>query len=304
VVRQAVAEVCGLPVLGAVPRLGEQLFPERHLGLVPPQEHDQVPRAIQQAAGAALRYIDLDALERIARQAPPLAAPGEGPAAEEGPKPAAVRIGVFRDAAFQFYYPENLEALVREGAQLVEVSPLGDRQLPEVDALYIGGGFPETAGLAVAENQPFLRSLRRAVEQGLPVYAECGGAVFLGESLVVEERHYPMAAVLPVVFAFGTKRLGHGYTILETVEQNPFFPVGATLRGHEFHYTYMQPSDRKDLVFAFRVRRGYAFDGQWDGLCRGNVLACYTHLHALGAESWAPSLVRAAAGFRSRRGTK
>ena len=95
-----------------------------------------------------------------------------------------------------------------------------------------------------------------------------------------------MAAVLPVDFAFGAKRLGHGYTVLETVESNPFYPVGATLRGHEFHYTYMQPSERKDLTFAFRVRRGYAFDGQRDGLCRGNVLACYTHLHALGAETW------------------
>jgi cobyrinic acid a,c-diamide synthase len=300
VVREAVAEVCGLPVLGAIPRIPDQLFPERHMGLVPPQEHGQVPRAIEQAAGMALQYLDLDALERLARQAPALPEHGEDSAAEDGAKPPSARIGVFRDAAFQFYYPENLEALVREGARLIEISPLGDAELPEVDALYIGGGFPETAGLAVAENRQFLRALRRAVEQGLPVYAECGGAVFLGESLVVDEKHYPMAAVLPVVFAFGAKRLGHGYTVLETVQQNPYFPVGAMLRGHEFHYTYMQSSERKDLAFAFRVRRGYAFDGQRDGLCRGNVLACYTHLHALGAESWAPSLVRAAVAFKSR----
>ena len=317
VVREAVTEVCGLPVLGAIPRIPDQLFPERHMGLVPPQEHDQVPRAVEQAADVALRYLDLDALERLARQAPALQSGEETTVVSDVGRIAnpsgseaglldglairpTVRIGVFRDAAFQFYYPENLEALVREGARLIEVSPLGDPQLPEVDALYIGGGFPETAGLAVAENQPFLRSLRRAVEQGLPVYAECGGAVFLGESLVVEEKHYPMAAVLPVVFAFGAKRLGHGYTVLETVENNAFFPVGTTLRGHEFHYTYMQPSERNDLTFAFRVRRGYAFDGQRDGLCRGNVLACYTHLHALGAENWAPSLVRAAVAFQSR----
>ena len=301
VVREAVAEVCGLPVLGAIPRLRDHLFPERHMGLVPPQEHDQVPRAVRQAADMARQYLDLDALERLAQQAPAFdPAAIATPANASADTPALARIGVFRDAAFQFYYPENLEALVRQGARLVEISPLGDAQLPEVDALYIGGGFPETAGLAVAENQPFLHSVRRAVEQGLPIYAECGGAVFLGDSLVVEDRRYPMAGILPVDFAFGAKRLGHGYTELETVEDNPFFPVGTTLRGHEFHYTYMQPSPRKDLKFAFRVRRGYAFDGQRDGLSQGNVLACYTHVHALGVESWAPALVQAAVKFKSR----
>ncbi len=215
--------------------------------------------------------------------------------------PAVARIGVCRDAAFQFYYPENLEALVHEGARLIEVSPLRDAELPDVDALYIGGGFPETLAPALAENQPFLRSLRGAIEQGLPVYAECGGAVFLGRKLEFQDNQYPMAAVLPVDFAFGAKPQGHGYAVLETVRSNPLFPVGATLRGHEFHYTYMRPSAAEGLTFAFQVRRGYGFDGQRDGLCSRNVLATYMHLHALGTESWAPSLVRAAARFKSSR---
>jgi len=109
-----------------------------------------------------------------------------------------------------------------------------------------------------------------------------------------------MAGVLPVVFVFRAKPQGHGYAVLETVEENPFYRVGQSLRGHEFHYTCVESSRANDLRFAFRVRRGYGFDGQRDGLCVGNVLASYTHVHALGTESWAPSLVQAAAGFSSR----
>jgi cobyrinic acid a,c-diamide synthase len=299
VLREAIRQICGLPVLGAVRRICEQLFPERHLGLVPPQEHGQRTRAIQQARDAAEQYLDLEAILNLAREEVVKDLLPESPKSC-GTKTASescCRIGVFRDAAFQFYYPENLEALVREGAKVIEISPMRDPELPDVDALYIGGGFPETLASTLAENKPFLESLRRSIEQGLPVYAECGGTVYLGKELVMEEKAYPMAGVLPVVFAFGKKPQGHGYAVLETVENNPFFTVGDSIRGHEFHYTYMQSAAAKDLAFAFRVRRGFGFDGQRDGMCCGNVLACYTHVHALGTESWAPSLVRAAVQF-------
>jgi cobyrinic acid a,c-diamide synthase len=319
-IRETIAEICGLPVLGALGRLPEELFPQRHLGLVPPQEHDQVARAIRQVADVAEQGLDLEALWDVARQAPALTPGAEekgdsphlceapfGPFRQMGtvpffrtcPKPEAARIGVFRDAAFQFYYPENLEALAREGARVIEISPLRDAGLPDVDALYIGGGFPETLAPALAENRSFLESLHRAIEKDLPVYAECGGAVFLGRQLVVDAKRYPMAAVLPVTFAFGAKPQGHGYTELETVQDNPFFPVGEVLRGHEFHYTFMQFPEENKLTFAFRVRRGFGFDGKRDGLCHRNVLASYMHVHALGTESWAPALVRAAVDFKS-----
>lgn len=300
VLREAIEQVCGLPVLGAIARIREQLFPERHLGLVPPAEHDQRSQSIQRVADVAERYLDLDALWSVAREAPPLDFPGEGPTAQHGSKPRVARIGVFRDAAFQFYYPENLEALARHGASLTEISPLSAVELPDVDALYIGGGFPETLAPGLAKNKPFLDAVRRAVQQGLPVYAECGGAVFLGEKLVFEGNAYAMAGVLPVTFAFQERPQGHGYAMLETIRDNPFYEVGESLRGHEFHYTCIESPGAHDLSFAFRVRRGYGFDGQHDGLSIGNVLACYTHVHALGTESWAPSLVRAAVRFRSR----
>jgi len=300
VLREAVAEISGMPVVGALGRIPGQLFPERHLGLVPPQEHDQLSSAIQQAASAVEQQLDMAAIWDIARQAPALDPHDSNATATGDEGRNAVRIGVFRDAAFQFYYPENLEALVQQGAILLEISPLRDTALPDVDALYLGGGFPETAAPALADNRPFLASLRQSINSGLPVYAECGGAVFLGDKLLYDQGEYPMAGVLPVVFSFEARPRGHGYAVLETVEDNPFFSVGERLQGHEFHYTYMQSSAQEDLKFAFRVRRGYGFDGQRDGLCYRNVLASYTHLHALGTESWAPSVVRAAARLKTR----
>jgi cobyrinic acid a,c-diamide synthase len=300
VLREAIERVCGVPVVGAVARLADQHFPERHLGLVPPQEHERQAEAIERARAVAEQYLDLDALRTLAEEAPELEfVPGSSMDLGMS-NPPSVRIGVFRDAAFQFYYPENLEALVRKGARLIEISPLVETDLPEVDGLYIGGGFPETLAPALAENERFLQSVRRSVESGLPVYAECGGAVFLGDRLLFEGNEYDMAGVLPVIFAFENKPQGHGYTVLETVEDNPFFRVGEAIHGHEFHYTRMQPSKATDLKFAFRVRRGYGFDGERDGLCRFNVLASYAHVHALGTESWAPSIVQAAARFKSR----
>jgi cobyrinic acid a,c-diamide synthase len=300
VLRDAIQQVCALPVLGSIPKLAEQFFPERHLGLVPPQEHDQQAPAIQYAATVVEKHVDLNALWELAQQAPALESDDHGRATQDEPAPQLVRIGVFRDAAFQFYYPENLEALKQEGSTLIEVSPLRDGELPEVDALYLGGGFPETLAPGLTANKPFLASLRRSIARGLPVYAECGGAVFLGEKLVMGETEYPMAGVLPVTFEFGKKPQGHGYVVLEAVKNNPFFPVGVALRGHEFHYTRMQLPAPAGLNFAFRVRRGCGFGDHRDGLCYGNVLACYTHLHALGTESWAPAVVRAARRFKSR----
>ena len=301
VLREAVKDICAIPVLGVIKKLPGELFPERHLGLVPPDEHHQLAPAIERAAEVARRYLDLDALWNVARQAPAIELDtGQGPIVHAEKRPAVARIGVFRDAAFQFYYPENIEALVREGAEVVEFSPLRGGQLPEVDGLYIGGGFPETAAADLARNGPLREALRGRIKRGLPVHAECGGTVYLGEKLIYDGREYPMVGALPVVFGFRHKPQGHGYTALETVAENPFFPVGHSLLGHEFHYTYMQSSSSSELRFAFKVLRGHGFDGQHDGLCHGNVLACYTHVHALGTEIWARSMVEAAVRFKKR----
>jgi len=318
VLRQSIEGICGVPVLGAIPKLPDDLFPERHLGLVPPQETAEVGGPLARIAEVAHRYLDLDGILAVAEGAGSLDIPSvdgdsrrpgvltgrDATHREEGePGPPAnrrPRVGVFVDAAFQFYYPENLEALEEAGGQVVDISPLQDSALPPVDALYLGGGFPETLAPGLSANVSFLASVREAAESGLPIYAECGGAVYLGHRLHYDGEIFDMAGVLPVEYGFQPRPRGHGYTILEVVRGNPFYPVGETLRGHEFHYTFMRPQESGEMdeeAFAFQLHRGYGFDGRHDGLVRGNVLASYTHVHALGMPGWAPSLVGAAMRF-------
>jgi cobyrinic acid a,c-diamide synthase len=307
IVRSSIERSCGIPVVGAIPKLPGELFPERHLGLVPPQESADIATPIAAAAAAAEKHLDLQAMLQIARDAPSV--PTEQHPAELDDREkvdtaipgAKAKIGIFRDSAFQFYYPENIEALVAAGAEIIAVSPIRDRELPYIDALYIGGGFPETLATQLADNVTFRWHLARAIAGGLPVYAECGGAVYLGERLVFDDDEYPMVGALPVTYAFDEKPRGHGYVELEAVGDNPFYAVGDKLRGHEFHYTYPLTGSMRGVKFAFRVRRGYGFDGQHDGVCRHNILALYTHMHALGVPAWAPSLVRAALRFGNAR---
>ena len=171
-------------------------------------------------------------------------------------------IGVIRDSAFQFYYPENLEALEQQGARLVELSALDDPMLPpELDALYIGGGFPETHAQALAENLSFRNSVKAAAQAGLPIYAECGGLMYLGEHIQVREEKFPMVGLFPYDFVMGKKPQGHGYTVLEVVRDNPFFPIGARLMGHEFHYSQIVPDPAAEAPMAFRVTRGTGMGG-------------------------------------------
>jgi cobyrinic acid a,c-diamide synthase len=297
-IRQAIEQYCGIPVLGAIPRLKCEVFPERHMGLVPPQEHSTAVRAITTARELAEKYLDLDGLWQVAAQAPPLPEP-------QGVETAAlaagelVTIGVIRDSAFQFYYPENLEALERAGARLVDISALDALMLPpDLDALYIGGGFPETHARQLADNLSFRHAVKAAAEGGLPIYAECGGLMYLGESIHIGGERYPMVGLFPYDFIMGKKPQGHGYTILEVVQDNPFFPQGAVLKGHEFHYSRMTPDPGPEAAMAFRVTRGAGIGGQREGLLYKNVLATYTHLHALGAPEWAPAMVRKAMEYQ------
>jgi cobyrinic acid a,c-diamide synthase len=265
---------------------------------VPPQEHTTALRAVTTARDLAQRYLDLEGLWQVAVQAPPLpAVPGQrAPLAPTAPR---VTIGVIRDSAFQFYYPENLEALEREGAVVIELSALEDPVLPtHLDALYIGGGFPETHARALAENLSFRNSVKAAGQAGLPIYAECGGLMYLGEHIQIRGEKFPMVGLFPYDFVMGKKPQGHGYTILEVVRDNPYFPRGTVLKGHEFHYSQMVPDPGSEVPMAFTVSRGSGIGGQREGLLYQNVLATYTHLHALGCPQWAAALVRRAREYR------
>lgn len=294
VVRTAIEESCGVPVLGAVPRIKGRIFPERHMGLVPPQEHPEARKAVDEAAGIATRYIDIERLWEIAVESPPLGLFDSTEGMEEKnlylSPPKKPRIGFIKDSAFWFYYPDNIEALKKLGAEMVECNALLQDKLPPLDALYIGGGFPETHAEKLAANAGFRRSLYRAVENGLPVYAECGGLMYLGGKLTIEDKTFPMAGVFPLTFALRRKPQGHGYTILEVDRPNPYFEVGEVLYGHEFHYSQILDLEEGKFAPAFKVRRGYGLDGKRDGLCYKNVLGTYSHLHALGTKGWAKGL--------------
>ena len=301
-VQRSVETYCHIPVLGVVPRMEHLPFPERHLGLIPPQEHDRARKALDAAGDIADRFLDIDGLMRVAHEAPPWsmvtdrnATPTIAIASER------VRIGVIRDAAFQFYYHENIEALAEGGAEVVEISALEERNFPDVDALYIGGGFPETQAARLAENEGFRRSLRDAAESGLPIYAECGGFIYLGESLTVGEANYPMVGALSVSFGVEKRPQGHGYTVLEVDGENPFYPVGTRLNGHEFHYCRILSRGEGAERTAFHVRRGMGLDGKREGMTRKNILAGFTHVHALGTPQWAPALIGAARRYHAQK---
>ena len=327
--RDCIASYCNIPVLGAIPKLPGKDFPERHMGLTPAPEHEWAAASVEAATRMADAHIDLPAICRIAEGIQLQQNPddninsalhsGISSTCNELPQPQGTffsggtegvktesrpRIGVVVDSAFQFYYPENFEALTMAGADLVYISALDPSDLADIDGLYIGGGFPETHARALSENERFKKALKTMAEKGLPIYAECGGLMYLGEALVLD-RSYPMAGVLPVVFGFSTRPQGHGYTIVTVNRDNPYFPKGMTLKGHEFHYSRVLEWNGGDHDLVFDMKKGRGFldctDGPKDGVCIGNVMATYTHLHALGYPQWAQSLVRLARAFGGRR---
>lgn len=303
-IRKAINNTCRLPVLGAIPRLKKGTLPERHMGLTPFQEHPDVEKSIAYIRGIGSKYLDLEGIWKLAQKAGTIPSPKTSSFKSSGikTKTAGLKIGIIKDSAFQFYYPENLTELEKRGAKLIMVSPLKESGLPDIDALYIGGGFPETHAIALSKNTGFRKSLRQAIERGLPVYAECGGLIYLGKSLILKGRNYPMTGIFPIVFGMEKKPQAHGYTIIKVKKANPFFPQNIILKGHEFHYsriTEMKEKDGIDMVF--KVQRGNGIKNSMDGICYKNVLATYTHLHALGSPEWTEGLIKCSIKFKKNR---
>lgn len=298
IVRESIASVSDIPVVGVVPKLDiGELVPERHLGLVTPDDHTAREALESKLLAEVVLHLDLESIVRIARTAGPLRA-------ELEPKPnlpdaSHLRVGYLRDAAFSFYYAENLEALESAGAELLPISALTAGRLPAgLSALYIGGGFPEVHAAALSANTSFLQSVREASQSGLPIYAECGGLMLLSRGIVWHGSRHPMAGLFPFDAHVCSTAQGHGYTELLVDRQNPFYPSGLVIRGHEFHYSRIElQADTLDTVC--EVRRG---SGAWqhrDGIVSGNVWAGYTHVHALATPQWASGLVNAARRFAS-----
>ena len=316
IVRDSIASVCDIPVVGVVPRLDVVgLVPERHLGLITPEDYSGREALERTLLDDVVPGLDMDAVFRIAGAAPPLlttVAPplslpgwkrqGGGFPVEPGavfPNGSGLKIAYFKDSAFSFYYAENLEALERCGAELVAVSPLTAAALPaDISALYIGGGFPEVHASALAANSGFLRSLHQSAQNGLPIYAECGGLMVLSRAIVWQGSSYPMAGVFPFQAHVCSTAQGHGYAELLVDRANPFFPVGLSVRGHEFHYSRIA-LENGGVETACEVQRGKGIGQGRDGVIVKNVWAGYTHLHALATPEWTAGLLRAARQFAS-----
>ena len=300
VVRRAIEDHCDVPVLGAIPALrGDDPLPGRHLGLVTVQERTGLDAVRERVLDLVRPALDLPAILEGARQtAPPVAVVPEEARRRSGD---GVRIGVLHDNAFHFYYPENLEALEARGADLLLLSALESRHLPSLDALYIGGGFPETHAEALSANRPLRQAVRDAAAGGLPIYAECGGLMYLSESIRWRGREYPMAGVLPVRLAVERRPQGHGYAQVQVDGDNPYFPRGTVLRGHEFHYSRVIGGGDA-VTTAFDVQRGTGSLPGRDGIVAGNVLASYIHLHARGTPEWADGLAARAHVYARARG--
>jgi cobyrinic acid a,c-diamide synthase len=302
VIREAIESECRLPVLGCLPRMrNDTLLPARHLGLVTPAEHPRSGELRSNLMQLIQGRVDLDRVLEMAGRAPVL--PSITVPIPEILSSRRVRIGLLKDSALSFYYPENLEALTAAGAALEPVSSLTANALPSgLHALYIGGGFPETHGASLASNRDFLMSLRLAARSGMPIYAECGGLMLLSRAIHWQGSRYPMADVFPFEVEVSQTVQGHGYVEMIVDQPNPFFREGTVLRGHEFHYSRIR-SLPGDTLSACLLSRGTGCGQGRDGLIQGNVWASYTHLHALGSPEWALGLVAAARAYSSRDGS-
>jgi len=308
ILRQCIEELAGVPVLGTLPKCTDNPIPERHMGLVSDQEHEGREAALDAIAATVEKWVDVDRVLTIAREAAEL--PPAGPVCWPIPTPEVTAakqapvIGYVHDAALWFYYPENLEALQHAGAHLVRVSLLDSAPWPELDGLYLGGGFPETQAEALSANGPVRQHVLQLSRAGLPIYAECGGFMYLCRGLEIpgSAGSYALSGVFPLTTRLCARPQGLGYVEALVEVENPFHSVGSHLNGHEFHYSACSEPDQEDALppTALNMLRGHGMLAGRDGLVTGNTFASYTHIHALGVPDWAPNFVCAALAWKNR----
>ncbi|MDQ1265735.1 MAG: cobyrinic acid a,c-diamide synthase [Bacteroidota bacterium] len=286
--KDAIENETGIPVIGSIPKLGaKDILPSRHLGLITPGEYSSAEKAIGIVKSAINDYVEIDKIIEIAISAPELQ---YQQLIEKNIIKKNVKIGYFCDKIFSFYYPENLEALESKGAELLKISSIEDSCLPELDCLYIGGGFPESNIEELVNNRLLMQSVKYAAVNGLPIYAECGGLIYLCDSIEIDNNEYPLAGVFPLKIKMNQRPQGHGYCEAFVARANPFYKVGAFLKGHEFHYSRIIENDNKFDTCLDITRGTGAINGR-DGLIYKNVFASYLHLHALGCPDWAEGMI-------------
>jgi cobyrinic acid a,c-diamide synthase len=276
-----------VPVVGAVYNNPLLHLPERHLGLKPGNEYGEVENKIDVISDVITRQVDLDRIIQIAGTAACLNNKFQiKPVAEHS---KVLRIAIARDAAFNFYYQNDLDAFVECGAKLIEFDTLNDKQLPDdIDGLFIGGGFPETQMDALSANTELRQNIHNKIEHGLPVYAECGGLMYLSRSIDWQDKKSEMVGIIPADCHMHDKPQGRGYVRMEKMQAFPWqssLNDKAIIKAHEFHYSSLENLE-ETTELALKVLRGTGIDGKYDGIVYKNLFACYTHQRNTQSNPW------------------
>ncbi len=294
-VRMAVESLAKMKIFGVIPRENVDM-PYRHLGLVPAHERDELENLLDSLAEIVEKYVDIDSILDVAQNAPEIDEVNVNPLFSH--ERSGIRVGVIRDKPFSFYYQDNIDALSAK-AEVVVVDSLRDRRLPDVDALYIGGGFPEVFAEELEKNDTLRRDVYEFCDSGKPVYAECGGLMFLGESIIMNGEEYEMVGFFPFKTEMHSRFQGLGYCVYRVVRSNIVSERGDSIIGHEFHYSKVIPTGKLDFVY--RVERGRGIDGKYDGVVRKNTLANYIHIHVLSYPKMVTRFLKMAKSFKHKK---
>lgn len=293
--RDVLKQYTNIPVVGAVPRLKELNITERHLGLIPSNEQADTEQVISNIASIVEQHVDLDLLLDIASTAEQLPKSNYQIVSEH--KAISLKVAIARDAAFGFYYPGDLNAFKAEGVELIDIDTLNDKKFPDVDALFIGGGFPESWMDELEANKVLRDQIREAIESGLPTYAECGGLMYLSQSIEWQGKTSEMVGVIPAAITMHERPQGRGYVSLRQTKDTLWKNNDATvtISAHEFHYSGFKNIEDLESVseikYAYEMKRGSGISGIHDGLIYKNLLANYAHLRDTGQYHWVSDFV-------------
>lgn len=294
--RAAVERYTEMPVIGVLPREEALMLPERHLGLTTPTETDAVEAFIARIAARVAERFDLETLKSIARMAMPMLPPRPVVAQPPSDRVERVRIAIARDAAFGFYYPDDIEAMERSGADLVFFDTMRDADLPPADGLFIGGGFPETHMPALEANATLRAAIRTAIQAGLPTYAECGGLMYLSRAIRWGSGRAEMVGIIDAEAVMHERPQGRGQIVISETAAFPWpslpgiAPRAEGVKAHEFHHAALVDLSA-DTTFGFDMRRGTGIDGRHDGVVTHNAVACFAHQRATAANPWVARFV-------------
>lgn len=296
--RAVIEHYTSVPVIGAVHENDSLAVIERHLGLMPANEAAEAEKTIAEIAAVVQRQVSLDRLLELTTQCKPLKAPANFNTTAQTP----IKVAIAKDAAFGFYYADDLQALAAAGAELIPFNTLTDAHLPDCDALLIGGGFPESFLAELEANESLRQDIRNAINSGMPTYAECGGLMYLSESITWQGKTHSMAGVIRGRIEMHSKPVGRGYVIVEATSDHPWcrhanadssltLVWSGPILAHEFHYSEIRnlPSDTR---YAYTVKRGHGVDGKRDGIVIHNLLASYTHLRNTAGCHWPAQFLR------------